>query len=202
MKLTEAGRKHSMMSIKSLAMRDRADRPGRHRRRGLLARLRVAQAVRVRTGRVLGAGAVIAVLTIVCVTSALGLTHSGGGGIPSFQKPNNPFLNNSPGGGTAGNPQPTGGTVLRLSDAPVPASASVPSGPFASGPTSVLTLPPPSATATPHESVSPSSYPSPAPSASPSGPASPAPSPSPSSHRTPAPSASPSGSASPSPSGY
>ena len=197
-----------MMSIKTLAVRNRAGGPGRHRRRGLMARLHVARTVRVRAGRVLGAGAVVGVLTVVCVASALALTRSGAGGIPSFQKPDNPFLHSSAGstgGGTAGNPQPADGAVLPSSEVPVPAApTSPPPARLASVPSSPASLLPPSparATTIPGPSASPSSSPSPAPSASRSGPASPAPSASPSGSPRPSRSASPTPSAT-SPSGY
>jgi hypothetical protein len=133
------------------------------------------------------------------VAAALGLTHSGGGGIPGFQKPGNPFLHHiaaTPDGGTSGRSLPAAGAILRRTDVTVPAvTASVPPGLA-----SLLTPSPLRATSEPRPSVSPSSYPGPAPSASPSGSASPSPSASPSSYPSPAPSATHSGSASPSPS--
>jgi hypothetical protein len=52
---------------------------GLHRRRGVKGRLHVARTVRVRARRVLGAAAVLGVVTVLCLASALGLTRGVGG---------------------------------------------------------------------------------------------------------------------------
>ena len=155
---------------------------GLHRRRGVKGRLHVARTVRVRTRRVLGAAAVIGVVTGLCLAVVMGLTHSGNSGIPSFHKPENPFLHTNPatpgsGTGVVGNRRPPRSASLGLG-VPVPArTASVPlSQPVSQIPSvtsSARTSP------TPSGSASPSSSPSPTTSASPSASASPSSSPSP-----------------------
>ena len=138
---------------------------GLHRRRGVKGRLHVARTVKVRARRVLGAAAVLGAVTVLCLASALGLTRSGDSGIPSYQRPGNPFLRTTvskPDGGTAAarNHRPARSVSLGLG---VPAPVETASVPSAS----------PSTSASPTPSASPSSSPSATASASPSTSASP-----------------------------
>jgi hypothetical protein len=173
---------------------------GLHRRRGVKGRLHVARTVRVRTRRVLGAAAVIGVVTGLCLAVVMGLTHSSGNSIPSFHKPENPFLHTNPatpgsGTGVVGNRRPPRSASLGLG-VPVPArTASVPLSQPVSQIPSVTSSP--RTSPTPSASASPSSSPSPTTSASPSASASPSSSPSPTTSASPSASASPSSSPSP-----
>ena len=145
--------------------------PGLHRRRGVKGRLHVARTVRVRARRVLGAAAVIGVVTGLCLTAVLGLTRSGGSGIPSFQKPANPFLHSDrakpdSGTGAVGSRRPPHGVSLGQGVPVAVGTASVPlSQPVSQTPSATSS---PVTSPTPSASASPGSSPSPAPSASPS----------------------------------
>jgi hypothetical protein len=165
--------------------------PGLHRRRGVKGRLHVARTVRVRTRRVLGAAAVIGVVTGLCLAAVMGLTHSGNSGIPSFHKPANPFLHTNPatpgsGTGAAGNRRPPRSASLGLGVRVPARTASVPvSQPVSQTPAVTSS---PRTSPTPSPSASRSSSPSSTPSASPSS----SPSSTPSASSSPTPSASPS----------
>jgi hypothetical protein len=148
---------------------------GLHRRRGVKGRLHVARTVRVRARRVLGAAAVLGVVTVLCLASALGLTRAGNSGIPGYQKPENPFLHATvrkpdSGSGTARNHRPARSVSLGLG-VPVPVeTASVPSASPTSS-ASPSSSPSPTASASPSTSASPTASASPSTSASPTAPA-------------------------------
>ena len=131
---------------------------GLHRRRGVKGRLHVARAVRVRARRVLGAATVIGVVTGLCLAAFMGLTHSGNSSIPTYQKPENPFLHTTPrkpdsGAGAAGSRLPPRSVSLGLGVPVTVRTTSVPqTPPLTSSPT---TSPTPSASASTSSSQSP-----------------------------------------------
>src|SRR5271166_754819 len=144
-----------MHDLKTPAIRSCAGSPGRHRRRGLMARLHVARTVRVRARRILGAAAVIGGITVLCLVTAFGLPRSGASAIPGYQKPENPYLHSSPsepgsGIGAAGS-QPPRNPSLDVGHPPVPVGTpSAPSTGAVSGwpsPAPPPTSPSPSTTA-------------------------------------------------------
>ena len=172
------------MSMKTPASQGRTGSPGRHRRRGLRGRLYGGRTVSLHMRRVLGAAAVIGGVTALCIVAALGSTRSGGG-IPDYQKPQNPFLQTpaSQPSGEAG----AGGNRRYPSPSPSP----VPSLGLGPGdlvlPTRTTPVPSARSTSPPATTTSPSTSPSPSPPPSPS----PEPSPSPSPEPSPSPSPSP-----------